>query len=53
MEMSCDESVLRKLGDSAKCDYSSSSLPLAVKRKGLLAVNPLAFGENHVKPPSG
>ena len=49
MEMSCDESVLRKLGDSAKNGYSSSLLSLAVRRKGLLAANPLAFGENHVK----
>ena len=49
MEMSCDESVLRKLGDSAKGGYSSSLLSLAVKRNGLLAANPLAFGQNHVK----
>jgi len=49
MEMSCDESVLRKLGDGAKGGYSSSLLSLAVKRKGLLAANPLAFGESHVK----
>ena len=49
MEMSCDESVLHKLGDSAKGGYSGSLLALAVKRKGLLAANPLAFGENHAK----
>lgn len=49
MEMSCDESVLRKLGDGAKGGYSGSLLSLAVKRKGLLAANPLAFGENYVK----
>ena len=49
MEMSCDESVLRKLGDGAKGGYSSSLLSLAVKRKGLLAAYPLAFGESHVK----
>lgn len=49
MEMSCDESVLRKLGDGAKGGYSGSLLSLAVKRKGLLAANPLAFGESHVK----
>ncbi|MCR4437206.1 MAG: peptidase M56 [Eubacteriales bacterium] len=49
MEMSCDESVLHKLGDSAKGGYSNSLLSLSVKRKGLLAANPLAFGENHVK----
>lgn len=49
MEMSCDESVLHKLDDSAKGGYSNSLLSLAVKRKGLLAANPLAFGESHVK----
>jgi len=49
MEMSCDESVLHKLGDSAKGGYSGSLLALSVKRKGLLAANPLAFGESYVK----
>ncbi|MFY9378161.1 MAG: M56 family metallopeptidase, partial [Peptococcia bacterium] len=49
MEMSCDESVLHRLGDSAKGGYSNSLLLLSVKRKGILAANPLAFGENHVK----
>ena len=49
MEMSCDESVLRRLGDGAKCGYSNTLLSLAVKRKGLLAAGPLAFGENHAK----
>jgi len=49
IEMSCDESVLHKLGDSAKGGYSGSLLSLSVKRKGLLAANPLAFGESYVK----
>lgn len=49
MEMSCDESVLNRLGEGAKGGYSGSLLSLAVKRKGLLAANPLAFGESHVK----
>jgi hypothetical protein len=49
MEMSCDESVLHRLGEGAKGSYSGSLLSLAVKRKGLLAVNPLAFGESYVK----
>jgi beta-lactamase regulating signal transducer with metallopeptidase domain len=49
MEMSCDESVLHRLGDSAKGGYSGSLLALSVKRKGLLAANPLAFGESHVR----
>jgi len=49
MEMSCDESVLHKLGDSAKSGYSGSLLSLAVSSKRLLTANPLAFGESHVK----
>jgi beta-lactamase regulating signal transducer with metallopeptidase domain len=49
MEMSCDESVLRKLGDGARGGYSSSLLSLAVKNNRFLTANPLAFGENHVK----
>ncbi|PTQ55467.1 MAG: Regulatory sensor-transducer, BlaR1/MecR1 family [Candidatus Carbobacillus altaicus] len=49
MEMSCDESVLRKLGDGAKGGYSNSLLSLSIKRSGLLSSNALAFGENHVR----
>lgn len=49
MEMSCDENVIRKLGDGAKGGYSNSLLSLSVKRKGILTANPLAFGENPVK----
>lgn len=48
MEMSCDESVLHKLGDSAKGSYSETLLSLSLKRKGLLVANPLAFCESHV-----
>ncbi len=49
MEMSCDESVLHKMNPDAKGGYSSSLLALSVKRNGLFAANPLAFGESHVK----
>jgi len=49
MEMSCDESVLQRLGEGVKVGYSGSLLSLSVKRKRLLALNPLAFGESHVK----
>ncbi|MCK9267759.1 MAG: DUF5301 domain-containing protein, partial [Alkaliphilus sp.] len=49
MEMSCDESVLQKMGYDAKRGYSNSLLTLSVKSNGLFAVNPLAFGESHVK----
>ena len=48
MEMSCDESVLQKISPDAKGGYSSSLLTLSVKRNGLFAANPLAFGESHV-----
>ncbi|MEL7567416.1 MAG: M56 family metallopeptidase [Dehalobacterium sp.] len=49
MEMSCDENVLNRLGDDVKVGYSGSLLSLSVKRKRLLTLNPLAFGESHVK----
>lgn len=49
MEMSCDESVLQKMNPGAKGGYSSSLLTLSVKRNGVFAANPLAFGECHVK----
>lgn len=48
MEMSCDESVLRKMGKSIKKDYSSSILALAVDRKQII-LSPLAFGESSTK----
>ena len=49
MEMSCDESVLQKMRQDVKRDYSNSLLSLSVKRNGLFIVDPLAFGESHVK----
>ncbi|MGF7144852.1 beta-lactamase regulating signal transducer with metallopeptidase domain [Anaerotaenia torta] len=49
MEMSCDESVLHRMGRDARGGYSSSLLSLSVKASGLFAANPLAFGESHVK----
>lgn len=49
MEMSCDESVLHKMSHDAKGGYSRSLLALSVKKAGLFAANPLAFGESHVK----
>lgn len=44
MEMSCDESVIKQLGDGVKKDYSSSLLALATGKR-LLSATPLAFGE--------
>jgi len=49
MEMSCDESVLRRLGDNAKGGYAGSLLSMSVRRISFLTANPLAFGESHVK----
>lgn len=49
MEMSCDESVLGKLGNDIKGSYANSLLGLSVKRSGLLAGSPLAFGESSIK----
>ncbi len=44
MEMSCDEAVIRKMGENIRADYSSSLLSLATGRR-LVAGTPLAFGE--------
>ena len=49
MEMSCDESVLKKTGSVEKCGYSASLLSLSIKKRGLLTAGPLAFGESDVK----
>ena len=44
MEMSCDEAVIRKLGENIRADYSASLLQLATGRQILFGA-PLAFGE--------
>lgn len=44
MEMSCDEAVVKKLGDGIRADYASSLLSLATGRR-IIAGTPLAFGE--------
>lgn len=44
MEMSCDEAVLKKIGNSVKKEYSASLLSLATGRRIVNGV-PLAFGE--------
>lgn len=49
MEMSCDESVVNKIGHQIKGSYSTSLLSLAVSKKTVLTGNPLAFGESDVK----
>lgn len=48
MEMSCDEAVIRKMGENIRADYSASLLVLATGRH-LIAGTPLAFGEGDTK----
>jgi len=48
MEMSCDEAVVRKLGDEVRSDYSLSLLSFATGQRFHLGV-PLAFGEGDTK----
>ena len=48
MEMSCDEAVVRKMGDSVLADYTASLLSLATGRQ-IIAGMPLAFGEGDTK----
>ena len=48
MEMSCDEAVIKKLGEHIRADYSASLLRLATHRR-LIAGTPLAFGEGDTK----
>jgi beta-lactamase regulating signal transducer with metallopeptidase domain len=47
MEMSCDEAVLRKMGEGVKADYSSSLLAFSSPR-ALFSASPLAFGESNI-----
>lgn len=48
MEMSCDEAVLRKLGEDIRADYSASLLQFAAGQKAVYGT-PLAFGEGETK----
>lgn len=48
MEMSCDEAVVKKLGNKVKKEYSTSLLTLATSRNTLGGM-PLAFGEGNTK----
>ncbi|NGZ76504.1 DUF4825 domain-containing protein [Saccharibacillus sp. VR-M41] len=49
MEMSCDESVLRKMGAGAKKRYASCLLSISEGKDSQLPGSPLFFGENDVK----
>lgn len=48
MEMSCDEAVIREMGDGIRAEYSASLLALATGRR-IIAGTPLAFGEGNAK----
>ena len=48
MEMSCDEAVLKKLGQEIRADYAASLLSLATGRRRIVEI-PLAFGEGDTK----
>ncbi|MTK06018.1 MAG: DUF4825 domain-containing protein [Hungatella sp.] len=48
MEMSCDEAVIKQLGDEVKKDYSASLLTLATGKR-IVSGTPLAFGEGDTK----
>jgi hypothetical protein len=48
MEMSCDEAVIRKMGDGILANYAASLLNLATGRRVMAGVPP-AFGEGDTK----
>ena len=48
MEMSCDEAVIKRMGNDVKKDYSASLLTLATGRR-MVNGTPLAFGEGDTK----
>ena len=49
MEMSCDEAVVRQMGEKIKRPYSASLLALASGRRWVSGA-PLAFGEGDTRP---
>lgn len=48
MEMSCDERVMKNLGEDIKTNYSYSLLNLAVNKGNTFNI-PLSFSENNIK----
>ncbi|MDD2421881.1 MAG: M56 family metallopeptidase, partial [Heliobacteriaceae bacterium] len=48
MELSCDESVIKQMGNEIKKDYSTSLLSLSTGKR-IIGGCPLAFGENNTK----
>lgn len=51
MEMSCDEAVLKAMGEGIKADYSSSLFQMSQRKSPGRThfINPLAFGETGLK----
>lgn len=48
MEMSCDEAVVREMGDKIRAGYAASLLSFATGRR-IIAGTPLGFGEGNAK----
>lgn len=48
MELSCDEKVVKQMGNSIKKEYSSSLLSMSTGRR-ILGGSPIAFGENNTE----
>lgn len=48
MEMSCDERVIRKMGNGVKAGYSNALLSFSKKSSRFIVGSPLAFGESQV-----
>ena len=48
MEMSCDEAVMKRLGEDGRCDYSQTLLRVSSGRRRVATI-PLAFGEGNTK----
>lgn len=48
MEMSCDEAVIKRMGETVIADYSASLLALATQRRIIRAI-PVDFGEGNTK----
>ena len=48
MEMCCDETVIREMGDDVKADYSATLLLVSTNRQFLKGI-PVDFGEGNIK----
>lgn len=48
MEMSCDEAVIKRLGETVRADYSASLLALSTQRR-IIGGIPVDFGEGDTK----